>query len=53
MNAWLRLEQELQRWESASETVEMWWRDDDANASHDELDRLLQLCRHFKGCQAT
>ena len=48
MNPWVRLERELQRWESAGETAAMWWRDDDANAGHDNLDRLLRMCRRYR-----
>ncbi len=42
-SAWARLEQELDDWDRAGTAATLWWRDDDAAAATDELDRLLVL----------
>ena len=41
VSAWRDLKLELDRWQLEGRTVEMWWRDDDAEAVTDALDRLL------------
>lgn len=46
-SAWARLEQELDDWDRAGTVATLWWRDDDAAAVTDELDRLLDLQRKF------
>ena len=42
-SAWARLEQELDDWDRAGKAATLWWRDDDAFAVTEELDRLLVL----------
>jgi len=46
-SAWTRLEQELDNWDRAGSVATLWWRDDDAAAVTDELERLLDLQRQF------
>lgn len=42
-SGWARLEQELDDWDRAGVVATLWWRDDDAAAVTEELDRLLAL----------
>ncbi len=42
--AWNWLQRELDRWAEAGLQARFWWRDDDASAPSDALDRLLDLC---------
>ena len=41
--AWARLGQEPDDWDRAGTVATLWWRDDDAVAVTEELDRLLEL----------
>jgi len=40
---WASLERELEAWRSQSRVVGLWWRDDDAGAVTDSLERLLAM----------
>ncbi len=40
---WVALNAELDAWAAAGRTATLWWRDDDAGAMNDALDRLLRL----------
>lgn len=42
-NPWTVLEAELDAWEAAGRTAQLWWRDDDAAAPCPALQRLLDL----------
>jgi len=42
---WQALDAELDNWREAGETATLWWRDDDAIAASDQLDRLLTIAR--------
>jgi hypothetical protein len=42
---WGRLELELDAWAAAGSRPSFWWRDDDAEAPSDELDRMLEIRR--------
>ncbi len=41
--SWALLSAELDRWTAAGRTATLWWRDDDAGATTEQLDRLLKL----------
>jgi hypothetical protein len=41
--SWQELDDELSKWRAAGETASFWWRDDDAVAPTDALDRLISL----------
>ena len=43
VEAWRWLGRELDRWSAGGRQAQFWWRDDDAGASDDRLDRLLRL----------
>jgi hypothetical protein len=45
MTAWKDLGEEAARWTEAGQSVDLWWRDDDAVDAGPELDRLLALHR--------
>lgn len=45
---WQALEDELRRRRDAGLAVEFWWRDDDATACSDALERLLKLSRSHR-----
>lgn len=47
--AWQWLERELDRWSAADRLAQFWWRDDDASAAGEKLDRLAALAgaRHL------
>ena len=45
MTGWDSLEAELDAWAAAGRRPDFWWRDDDAEAPSDELDRLLGIRR--------
>jgi hypothetical protein len=45
VTGWDSLEAELDAWAKAGRRPEFWWRDDDAEAPSDELDRLLSIRR--------
>lgn len=40
---WARLDAELNAWASNGQTASFWWRDDDAIAAGEKLDRLFEL----------
>ena len=40
---WIDLQEELKRWEHAGYVAEFWWRDDDATALSQALERLLLI----------
>ena len=41
--AWSWLERELDRWTESGRQAQFWWRDDDASAASDALERLIQM----------
>ncbi|HZU89888.1 MAG TPA: hypothetical protein VE993_11575, partial [Stellaceae bacterium] len=41
--SWPELCGELDRWGAAGRVATLWWRDDDATAPNDRLDRLLAI----------
>ncbi len=43
MTGWSGLERELDAWAGAGAAATFWWRDDDASAPGDALDRLLRM----------
>jgi hypothetical protein len=43
MSGWQALDEEIARWRDAGREAELWWRDDDAEDTSPELDRLLAL----------
>ncbi len=45
LTGWDNLEAELDAWAKVGRRPEFWWRDDDAEAPSDELDRLLGIRR--------
>jgi len=48
MSAWEAFGDELQRWADAGQSVEFWWRDDDATRPDPALARLLALAEHAR-----
>lgn len=45
MSLWTAFERELDAWAQAGEVATLWWRDDDAAAPTQSLERLLSLAR--------
>ncbi len=43
MTTWADLERELAAWQAADRTASFWWRDDDAAAANEPLERLFAL----------
>jgi peptidoglycan/xylan/chitin deacetylase (PgdA/CDA1 family) len=44
---WSELVDELDRWSDAGQVATLWWRDDDAIAASDRLDRLASIAGHI------
>ena len=47
MNAWQRLDQELESWRRSGRIATFWWRDDDAADCNPALERLLGLSESY------
>jgi len=43
MSTWSDLQREIEAWETADQTLTMWWRDDDAATTTPALDKLLNI----------
>jgi hypothetical protein len=45
VNSWAKLAEELALWQAAGQTVDLWWRDDDAVSDTPALRRLIEIAR--------
>ena len=47
MTGWIALSRELDNWQQQNRTVQLWWRDDDADRAGDAVRRMMQISQAF------